>query len=363
MAPKGGKAKAKAEPKKNSRDDDDMSEEEEVPKAGPLKKAKKEPKEDKEEKDEKGDGIGDKKVLDKMYQAMKYQAKKGNPHPLEKYSKMTTKAEKQEFYNEYLNNKKFEWVGLEHTHEANTTQKTKENEGWLTQYQIAALEKLPVDHPLMKVKLAALPSRAHSLKEWADMDEKEYFYTSAKMTEKGEEQIVGVKVKAKGGAKKDHQDALLQGMASSSAPPKAIEDGPKPEGQEDAEKESKGEDEDEGDESQTLEEWSTVRSALSKVTKTMGELTNEALTVQGALAHKPHLSGLCREVAQQLKVFEPKKVEALSALGGMKVEDMKTEDMKTKLVALKKLVEECTTHCQGFRMGAFKEARMWLKSG
>ena len=360
MSPKKGNARAKAEAKKHPKDADDMSDGEDAPKQPPVKKAKKEPKEDKEDKAEL---IADKKDLDKMYQAMKYQAKKGNPHPLEKYSKMTTRAEKQDFYNKYLANKKFDWVGLEHSQEANTTLKTKENEGWLTQYQIADLEKLPIDHPLMKVKLATLPSRAHSLKEWADQDEKEYFYTSAKLTEKGEEQITGVKVKAKGGAKKDHQEALLQGMSSSSAPPKAIEDGPKPEGQEDAEQGHKEDEEGETDESQTLEEWNTVRNALSKVTKTMGDLTNEALTVQGALAHKPHLAGLCQEVAQQLKVFEPKKVEALGELGGMKVEDMKTEDMKTKLVALKQLVEECTTHCQGFRMGAFKEARMLLKSG
>ena len=64
-----------------------------------MKKPKKEPIEDKE------DIIGEKKDLDKLYQAMKYQAKTGNPHPLEKYSKLTSRQGKQDFLQKYLTNK------------------------------------------------------------------------------------------------------------------------------------------------------------------------------------------------------------------------------------------------------------------
>ena len=66
--------------------------------------------------------IGDKKELDKMYQAMKYQAKKGNNHPLEKYNNLTTKAEKQDFYNKYLKDKKFERFDIEEKNKAEKIQ-------------------------------------------------------------------------------------------------------------------------------------------------------------------------------------------------------------------------------------------------
>ena len=100
-----------------------------------MKKPKKEPIEDKE------DIIGEKKDLDKMYQAMKYHAKKRNPHPLEKYNKLTSRQEKQEFLQKYLTNKKFDCVGLEQTLEANSSSTSKETEGWLSKYQIADSEK------------------------------------------------------------------------------------------------------------------------------------------------------------------------------------------------------------------------------
>jgi hypothetical protein len=84
----------------------------------PLHKPKKEP----DEKDESKDSIGEKKELYKMYQAMKYQVQKGNKHPLEAYNTLTTKKERAEFHAKYLKDKKFDWMAIDETTEAKTTQ-------------------------------------------------------------------------------------------------------------------------------------------------------------------------------------------------------------------------------------------------
>ena len=207
MAPKASKAKGKDKKPQSKGKVDDQSDDEPT-QPPPMKKPKKEPIEDKE------DIIGEKKDLDKLYQAMKYQAKKGNPHPLEKYNKLTSRQEKQEFLQKYLTNKKFDYVGLEQTSEANTSSTSKETEGWLSKYQIADFEKLPVDHPLLNDKLAGLAARAHSCKAWADKGEMEYFYTGAKLTEKGEQYVQSSKVKAKGAINKLLQESMIQGLSS-----------------------------------------------------------------------------------------------------------------------------------------------------
>ncbi len=108
------------------------------------------------------------------------------------------------------------------------------------------------------------------------------------------------------------------------------------------------------------EEWALQKVALTKVTKQMGELANEALTVQGALSHKIHLAGLIEEVQKQMMIFEPQKNEALGVLGGMTMESK--DSQKKEKIEVTTLVKKCKAHIQGFRMGAFKEARMLLKS-
>ena len=60
---------------------------------------------------------------------------------------MTSRQEKQDFLQKYLANKKFDYVGLEQTSEANTSSTSKETEGWLSKYQIADFAKLPVGPP------------------------------------------------------------------------------------------------------------------------------------------------------------------------------------------------------------------------
>ena len=94
------------------------------------------------------------------------------------------------------------------------------------------------------------------------------------------------------------------------------------------------------------EEWALQKVALTKVTKQMGELANEALTVQGALTHKTHLAGLIEEVQKQMMIFEPQKNEALGVLGGMAMES-KDSQKKEKIEEVKTLVEKCKAHIHG----------------
>ena len=41
-------------------------------------------------------------------------------------------------------------------------------EGWMTRFQVAHHEKLPMEHPLMMSKLASLTSQAHPQQKWRD---------------------------------------------------------------------------------------------------------------------------------------------------------------------------------------------------
>ena len=147
-------------PVEKNMDGEEQKREQDKKSGPPLKKPKKEP----EEKDESKDSIGEKKELDKMYQAMKYQDKKGNKHPLEAYNKLTTKKERAEFHAKYLKDKKFEWVAIDETKEWKTSRTNQNFQGWCTKWQVADHMKMAVDHPLLIAKLASLPSRAPACK-------------------------------------------------------------------------------------------------------------------------------------------------------------------------------------------------------
>ena len=60
-------------------------------------------------------------------------------------------------------------------------------------------------------------------------------------------------------------------------------------------------------------------------------------------------------------LFEPKKMEALSALGLVNSLTVQQE-MKKHLGTHQTFCEECTIHIEGFKKGAFKDARLLLKS-
>ena len=87
---------------------------------------------------------------------------------------MNTKKDTHDFYTKYLKDKKFDWVQMEERHDASSNTDRRAVEGWMTRFQIADHEKMPVDHPLMVSKLASLPSHAHLQLEWRHAREIEY---------------------------------------------------------------------------------------------------------------------------------------------------------------------------------------------
>ena len=91
----------------------------------------------------------------------------------------------------------------------------------------------------------------------------------------------------------------------------------------------------------------------------------EAQTIQGALGHTIHLEGLVKKVKENLAVLEPAKLRVLEALGLINtctIKDTKMEDMQNKVKELGNLHEECQVHIEAFKQGAFREAKILLKS-
>ena len=260
-----------------------------------LKRPKRELEEQHQETHE-GNSIAGKKELDKMYSALKYLDKKGKTHPLAHYNGLNSKKEKQEFYSKFLKDKKFEFVAVDATTEMKTSNSNESFKGWVTKWQVADFEKIPVGHPLLEAKLASLPSRAHPIQEWRDAGEMEYYYESNQMERNEETMSHGIRVQGHGTAQPRAVESLLQGLpASSSGPHKAIEDGDAPD--KDGEEDVKDEEEEDEEEKKSaiLEEWNELKGKLQKSTRSMGDLCMEAQTIQRALGHKRHLEGLAKK--------------------------------------------------------------------
>ena len=84
--------------------------------------------------------------------------------------------DQEEFYNKYgKDNKSSTGCRWRREHEASGSRDKRSVEGWMTRFQIADHEKLPVDHPRMVSKLASLPSHAHLELEWRDAGGIEYY--------------------------------------------------------------------------------------------------------------------------------------------------------------------------------------------
>jgi hypothetical protein len=96
----------------------------------------------------------------------------------------------------------------------------------------------------------------------------------------------------------------MQGFIVSSAPPSAIDDCPKQQNDNDQEEEDIPEDESNQDEDKhILDEWAQLKLSLTKVTKIMVELSNDALTVQWGLSRKSHLAEIIEEVANHMHIY------------------------------------------------------------
>ena len=112
--------------------------------------------------------------LNKMYSAMQYEKKKtGNSKPLETYQALQTTKEKHNFWRSFLSDKKFTWLTVQENYTHTTSTKDVHIEGWLSKYQVADAEKLPLESELLQDLLADLPCRAHRTASWAAKGEKE----------------------------------------------------------------------------------------------------------------------------------------------------------------------------------------------
>jgi hypothetical protein len=333
-------------------------EEEEEPKK--PRSAPKKVKQERVETQSEKESIAEKKELDKMYQAMKYLDKKGNGHPLAMYNKLVSRKDKQDFYNKYLKDKKFEWVAIDEVTSVSNSTDSQSFQGWMSKYQVAHHEKLPAESPLLVAKLASLPSRAHPIQEWRDKGEMEYYYTSNQIQATSDKVDHGMKVTGHGHANPKNADVLLHGLPGpSQGPPKAIEDGTTGEKEEGPqEKGEAGEDE---EHKAIMEAWGDLKGKLQKTCRQMGDLCMEAQTIQGALGGRAHLAGLVAEVKKHTELLEPSKQEALAALGLMNTITNQAE-IKVKIPEMQKLQETCSLHIEGFKKGAFKEARTLLKN-
>ena len=98
------------------------------------------------------------------------------PNPLALCKPLSAKKDQPDLYNKYgKDNTSSSGCRWRRDHEASSSRDKRAVEGWMTRFQIADQEKLPVDHPLMVSKLASLPSHAHLELEWRDARGIEYY--------------------------------------------------------------------------------------------------------------------------------------------------------------------------------------------
>ena len=173
----------------------------------------------------------------------------------------------------------------------------------------------------------------------------EYCYMGNATTVTSDKQSMALTVTGQGQLPKQCADSIFHASLRAQTSPKAIEHG----------------ETQEADKGSLLshdmqEAWAECKQKLQKVTKAMADLLNEAQTILGALAAKPHLAGLVEAVTAQMGLFEPKKMEALSALGLMN-SLIDQQEIKKHLGQLQTLCEECTIHTEGFKKGPSRTRR------
>ena len=100
--------------------------------------------------------------LNNMYSAMQYEkTKHGNTKPLETDRAMKSGKDKHNFWQNFVQDKKFNWLSLQESQTCTSSAKEGHIEGWLRKYQVAAEENLPADSELLKELLDLLPCTAH----------------------------------------------------------------------------------------------------------------------------------------------------------------------------------------------------------
>jgi hypothetical protein len=312
------------------------------------KKAKKEPSGDEEAGELEAGAAGSQQPskgdLNKMYSAMQYEKKKnGNGKPLETYQALQTSKEKHNFWRSFLSDKKFTWLTVQENYTHTTSTKDVHIEGWLSKYQVADAEKLPLESELLQDLLADLPCRAHRTASWAAKGEKEYYYQAQSQTSVSSNEEHQLMASRQGKISHVSFDQLTEAGHGPERPSLALED----------EKKVKTEPEEQQG-AMTAKNYQETQMKLKKLSKQMGYLAHEALVYKTKLQErvdqgKTYLQPILELLIQQVTIFQDATNTAIghSATGG--------EATAAAVAALEKQFQEANTHYQAFKSGAYKD--------
>ncbi len=238
----------------------------------------------------------DKSDYSKLHSAMKYQASKANTGPLNSYMQLKTRAEKAEFCKKWLQDKKFNFLQLEHTRTEAQSSSSKNIEGWKTRFQIAQIECLPPDSELLASLLTDMPSREHPNKDWKEKGEMEFYYTGRLEFQKGEKKKRELHLHQSGKITQEQGFALdeeMDKLEGGGQPQRAIADG------------SVKQEPD----SVTPKKWEQLQKDLRKQGVLMGSLNSQVLAPKGNLqqlvTQKTYLTPLLDELNKQIGNFTP----------------------------------------------------------
>ena len=282
-----------------------------------------------------------KQTLDQLYSALKYAKSKGNDAPMNAYLQSTSREEKREFCTKWLGDKKFEWLKVTDSHVTNIGVHHKGKEGWLNKWQVADLEKMPIDSEIFKNRLTEFASRVPISAVLKDAGELEYYYVSSTMTERCRGQERSLEVAASldvRASASDILDGFMDSMDESGGTQKALEDGPAP-------VPAKTEGPNKKD----------LIVSMKKLAKGMGDCTMDVLgainSLKDAVKKKPYLEALLKELKKQYEEFAKVREEVLKTQASLISMDAE------ELAQAEGQLEIFQTHYDAFRSGALKEAQ------
>ena len=309
-----------------------------------AKKDKEKPKNNKgkaQEEDAETAEFALKETKDAIYSSVRYQAKKGAMEPLNAWRACQSKEDQLAFFRQWKVDKKFTWLALKETHQVSVTLATDKEEGWLSRYQVASEEKLPVDSELLQELLAELPSRAHRSASWASKGEKEYYYVAQAKSRRSDGQRRELTSAREAKATEDAHEALANRGVGEAL--RAIEDGPtvkveKPE------------------EAALQEKFAELVQTAAKQHKAASDLHDQALAAKGRIRNfeqqKPYLKELRNSLEGTFETFTGWKDSFKVYVAEVQGSDATV----AKVEELTKRIAEGEAHLQAFKTGPLKDA-------
>ncbi len=317
-------------------------------------------KKDDKEKDDKGEegpregpreSSPDRLDHQRMLNTINYQRKKGNSVPWEAYMECGSPEEKKLFLKKYLKDKKFRFLTTKEdlTEERGKKTTSKHTQGWKSKFQIADLEKLPLEHPLLESLLNTLPSRAHSYAPWAEKGEMEYYYESREENETSQSKSKKIVLAREGTVEsktaKDLEEGFHQSLtASSASQPRALEDG--------SVKDDPGDMEDEEKRAETKRMVKDLKKLSAVMTQTQINAIAVVSKLKELCVQKPYLKQLLDALEGELATFNPNRDSVVEV-----AQTAKDDNTEINILKLRNTLATGQAHLDGFRDGALKEAK------